>query len=66
MIFLVFQAYNCLYVLLIMAVYWVSEALPLPVTSMIPIVAFPLFGILVSWKSLLTKAAMGFMSTYFN
>ncbi|EEB10540.1 conserved hypothetical protein [Pediculus humanus corporis] len=29
-----------------MALYWVSEALPLPITSIIPIVLFPVFGIL--------------------
>lgn len=39
-------AYRCMYVVLIMAVYWVSEALPLPITSMLPMVLFPLMGIL--------------------
>lgn len=29
-----------------MAIYWMTEALPLPITSLIPVVAFPLFGIL--------------------
>jgi solute carrier family 13 (sodium-dependent dicarboxylate transporter), member 2/3/5 len=28
------------------AVYWITEALSIPVTSLIPIVAFPLFGVL--------------------
>lgn len=37
---------NCLYVLLLMAVYWSTEAIPLAVTSMLPIVMFPLMGIL--------------------
>lgn len=36
-----------MFVVLIMAVYWVTESLPLPITSMIPIVAFPVLGILV-------------------
>jgi hypothetical protein len=29
-----------------MAVYWMTEALPLPITSMIPMVALPLLGIM--------------------
>lgn len=37
---------RCGYVLLVMAVFWVTEALPLPVTALIPIFAFPLLGIL--------------------
>ena len=36
----------CAYVLLIMSVYWMTEALPLPITSLIPIVAFPLAGVI--------------------
>lgn len=47
-IYILFQAYRCMYILLIMAVFWVTEALPLYVTSMIPIVAFPTMGIMVS------------------
>lgn len=37
---------RCAYVALVMAVYWVTEALPLPVTSLIPMVALPLLGIM--------------------
>ncbi|XP_058831962.1 protein I'm not dead yet-like [Topomyia yanbarensis] len=39
-------AYRCIYVVLIMAMYWVTEALPLAITSMIPVVLFPVLGIL--------------------
>ncbi|CAH2052718.1 unnamed protein product, partial [Iphiclides podalirius] len=42
------KAYRCMYVVLIMATYWVLELLPLPVTSMLPIVLFPTMGILDS------------------
>lgn len=42
----------CAYVLLIMSVYWMTEALPLPVTSLIPIVAFPFFGVLSTVRKL--------------
>lgn len=48
---LFFQAYRCMYVVLIMAIYWVLELLPLPVTSMLPIVLFPTMGILDSDKT---------------
>ncbi|XP_046963703.1 protein I'm not dead yet [Vanessa cardui] len=45
------RAYKCMYVVLIMAIYWVLELLPLPVTSMLPIVLFPTMGILDSDKT---------------
>lgn len=44
-------ALRCLYVVLLMAGYWVTEALPLPVTALIPMVLFPLMGILDSDKT---------------
>lgn len=40
--------YRCMYLLIVMAIFWVTEAIPLYVTSMIPIVAFPLMGIMSS------------------
>ncbi|KAG7178041.1 Solute carrier family 13 member 2-like, partial [Homarus americanus] len=42
----VFQAARCGYVITIMAVYWMTEALPLAITALIPVFAFPLLGIL--------------------
>ncbi|CAH1107530.1 unnamed protein product, partial [Psylliodes chrysocephalus] len=45
------SAFRCLYVVLLMAGYWVFEVLPLPVTSLIPMVLFPLMGILDSDKT---------------
>ncbi|EEC06922.1 Na+/dicarboxylate, Na+/tricarboxylate and phosphate transporter, putative, partial [Ixodes scapularis] len=40
----------CAYILLWMAFYWTAEAIPLPVTSFMPVILFPLFGILSSAK----------------
>ncbi|XP_042233566.1 solute carrier family 13 member 5-like isoform X2 [Homarus americanus] len=39
-------AARCGYVITIMAVYWMTEALPLAITALIPVFAFPLLGIL--------------------
>ncbi|XP_064023976.1 Na(+)/dicarboxylate cotransporter 3 isoform X3 [Pogoniulus pusillus] len=45
-----FQEGRCLYVILLMALYWCTEALPLAVTALLPIVLFPFLGILPSNK----------------
>nr|AKN21486.1 slc13a-7 [Schmidtea mediterranea] len=37
---------QCAYVVLVVAIFWITEVLNLPVTSLIPIVLFPTFGIL--------------------
>ena len=42
------QESRCAYCILIMAIYWVSEVVPLAVTSLLPLVLFPLFGVLSS------------------
>lgn len=39
-------SHRCMFVVIIMAVYWITEALPLPITSLLPVVLFPLLGIL--------------------
>ncbi|KFO32418.1 Solute carrier family 13 member 3 [Fukomys damarensis] len=41
---------RCLFIILLMAVYWCTEALPLSVTALLPIVFFPFLGILPSHK----------------
>eukprot|EP00092_Neocalanus_flemingeri_P012001 GFUD01012938.1.p1 GENE.GFUD01012938.1~~GFUD01012938.1.p1 ORF type:complete len:728 (-),score=120.32 GFUD01012938.1:128-2311(-) len=40
------EALKCAYLILLMAVYWMTEALPLPITSMIPMVGLPLLGLM--------------------
>ena len=37
---------RCAYVVLLMSAYWMTEALPLPITSLMPMVLFPFLGIM--------------------
>ncbi|XP_032676444.1 protein I'm not dead yet [Odontomachus brunneus] len=39
-------AMQCLYVVALMAMFWVTEVLPLPITGLIPVVLYPLMGIM--------------------
>ncbi|XP_049430174.1 solute carrier family 13 member 1 [Epinephelus fuscoguttatus] len=39
---------ECAFVLLLMATYWVTEAIPLSMTAMFPAILFPMFGIMKS------------------
>uniref|UniRef100_A0A3Q1GR75 Solute carrier family 13 member 3 n=1 Tax=Acanthochromis polyacanthus TaxID=80966 RepID=A0A3Q1GR75_9TELE len=41
---------KCLYVVVLMAMFWCTEALPLAVTAMLPVCLFPTLGILPSKK----------------
>uniref|UniRef100_A0A665T967 Solute carrier family 13 member 5b n=1 Tax=Echeneis naucrates TaxID=173247 RepID=A0A665T967_ECHNA len=44
----VMQEAECAYVIILMAVYWCTEVLPLAVTALLPALLFPLFGIMQS------------------
>uniref|UniRef100_A0A672RE77 Solute carrier family 13 member 1-like n=1 Tax=Sinocyclocheilus grahami TaxID=75366 RepID=A0A672RE77_SINGR len=39
---------ECAYILILMAVYWMTEVIPLSVTALLPSLLFPLFGIMKS------------------
>ncbi|XP_029009342.1 solute carrier family 13 member 1 [Betta splendens] len=39
---------KCAFVLLLMAMYWVTEVIPLSMTAMLPAILFPMFGIMKS------------------
>jgi len=40
------EAMRCAFLILLMVVFWLTEALPLPVTSMLPMIALPLLGLM--------------------
>lgn len=46
------EAMKCAFVLLVMATYWVFEVMPVAVTSLIPIAAFPLLGLMSTVRSI--------------
>ncbi|KAM9321010.1 Na(+)/citrate cotransporter [Gastrophryne carolinensis] len=41
---------SCAYSIILMAVYWCTEVIPLAVTALLPVLLFPMFGILESKK----------------
>lgn len=46
--FCLLQEACCAYVLMVTAVYWVSEAVPLGAAALVPAFLYPLFGVLKS------------------
>lgn len=44
----------CAYVLMVTAVYWVSEAVPLGAAALVPAFLYPLFGVLKSSEASFT------------
>ena len=59
-LFLFFQELRCLFVVLLMAVYWMLAPIPLPVTALIPVVAFPLLGLASTEKVLIRSEKLLF------
>lgn len=55
LLILKFQEPYAAYVISLMGIYWMTECIPIPVTSFIPITLFPLFGILASGKIFYVK-----------
>ncbi len=55
------EAMKCAYVLLIMAVYWIFEVLPVAVTALIPIAAFPLLGVMETVSKLVNAYHLWFL-----
>ncbi|KAK2168609.1 hypothetical protein LSH36_15g00019 [Paralvinella palmiformis] len=54
------KANQCLYVMLLMAVYWCTEVVSLPVTACIPIFMFPMLSILTT-EEVCNQLMFGFM-----
>ena len=51
LIFLIFlQEASCAYVICLMAVFWIFEVVPLAVTSLLPLVLYPLLGVVPASK----------------
>ncbi|XP_066174668.1 solute carrier family 13 member 1 [Sylvia atricapilla] len=44
----IFQEAECAYTLFVIAIFWLTEALPLAVSALLPAFMFPLFGIMAS------------------
>ncbi len=44
------KAANCAFVVICMVVFWLTEAIPIGVTSLLPVVLFPMLGIMPSEK----------------
>ena len=40
------QMYRCLYVVALMAMFWVTEVVPLPITGLFPVFLYPLMGVM--------------------
>lgn len=57
---LLFQEARCGYAIAIMALYWCTECMPLAVTALLPVVLFPMMGIMKADEVLLPLAHLPF------
>ncbi|CAF1402973.1 unnamed protein product [Didymodactylos carnosus] len=56
---------RCGYIVLILIIYWMTEAIPLPVTSILPLILFPLSGV-VEAKSIAPNYFQDIISLFFG
>ena len=42
----VYQQARCAYIVFLLTIYWVSEVMPYAVTSLLPLIFFPMAGVL--------------------
>lgn len=57
----------CMYVIFLMSLWWLTEALPLAITSLLPFIVFPVMGIMSMTQlcnSFVTNSSMSFLSTF--
>ena len=40
-----FQKFRCAYVIVVMAILWLTEAIPIPATALLPIFMFPMLQV---------------------
>uniref|UniRef100_A0A6A7FWD7 Solute carrier family 13 member 5-like n=2 Tax=Hirondellea gigas TaxID=1518452 RepID=A0A6A7FWD7_9CRUS len=59
------QESKCAYVILVMAVYWVTDVMPLPVTALIPVVGYPFLDIM-STEEVCSKYFKGTVMMFFG
>lgn len=52
LIFSPLQEAKCGYAIILMALYWCTECIPLAVTALLPVILFPMMGILESTEVL--------------
>ena len=60
------QAARCAYAILVMAVYWMTEVVPMAITALLPIVLMPWFGIMDSRKVCENYLKVSVTSCHFN
>lgn len=53
----VFQEARCGFAIILMALFWCTECMPLAITALLPVVLFPMMGIMESGKVQLISAS---------